>query len=271
MLAHKMLEAATVLLALAAAAPAGATAVAEPRTVEGSFDRVVARGPFQVEIREGAPAAVVVLAEPASQALVRTEVMDGALLIEPVKREHGLGNVRVSVTVPSLAGVELAGSGNATVESGPRPRDMSLAVRGSGNLSWTGAAQRLAAAVNGSGNLRVEGSASSLRAAVSGSGGLVYAGKASSTTIALAGSGDATLTGGGDSLEVSTAGSGSVDAKGFAVRDANVSTAGSGDVAVRIAGGTITASLVGSGDVDWTGEGKVGEVQVHGSGSFRHR
>jgi hypothetical protein len=57
----------------------------------------------------------------------------------------------------------------------------------------------------------------------------------------------------------------------FAAKDASVSIAGSGDVSLRLAGGTLTARVSGSGSVTWSGEGKLGDVEVTGSGRFRKR
>jgi len=272
MCARPMLPAVAVLAFLgpAPAVRAEATSVPQTRAVEAAFTRVVARGPFDVEIRGGAAASVVVFAAPGRHELVRTLVKDGSLVIEPASREQAREDVRVSVTLPSLEGIELAGSGSVRAEAGPEPRDVGLALRGSGSLAWSGATRSLSAEVDGSGNLRVDGPAPSLHAAVSGSGNLAYRGTAKSVTLAVAGSGDARLDGRGDSLKVATTGSGRVDARGFAARDVEISTAGSGDVAVRVAGGSVTATLVGSGDVEWSGEGRVGGVQVLGSGRFRH-
>ncbi|MEY2669436.1 MAG: hypothetical protein RJA59_2074, partial [Pseudomonadota bacterium] len=60
---------AAVLPILALAAP-----VSTPVPVTGSFTRVDARGDFEVEVREGAPASVEILAEPGLAERIQVEV-----------------------------------------------------------------------------------------------------------------------------------------------------------------------------------------------------
>ena len=75
-------------VSLAAAAPAAAAPnaraedrVARPREVPGAFTRVRVGGPFDVTVREGSPAAVVVEATPADQEKVKVEVRGDALVV----------------------------------------------------------------------------------------------------------------------------------------------------------------------------------------------
>jgi len=226
--------------------------VSSPVAVTGTFDRIASRGDFDVQVREGAPASVEILAEPGWAERIEVEVSGGELRLSRKKAFDSARGVLVKVVVPGFRGLSVGGSGKGSAESGPAPRAVNLAVSGSGDLAWKGTAAALDLAVSGSGELKAACEAGPVNAAISGSGEMKLSGK-------------------GESLKAAVSGSGELDAKEFAVRDANVSIAGSGDVHVRLAGGTLNAQIAGSGDVTWSGEGKVGSVATAGSGKVRHR
>ncbi len=219
----------------AAALPllAFAEPVSSQVAVTGSFDRIASRGDFDVQVREGTPAAVEILAEPGWAGRIEVEVSGDELRLSRKKGFDSARGVLVKVVLPGFRGLSVGGSGKGSAESGPEARDVSLSVSGSGELSWKGNAAALDLAVSGSGDMKLTGKGESLKAAVSGSG--------------------------------------EIDAKEFTVRDATVSIAGSGDVEIRLAGGTLDAQIAGSGDVTWSGEGKVGSVATAGSGRVRKR
>lgn len=238
---------AATLPVMAFAAPAST-----PVVIGGTFDRVESRGDFDVQVREGAPASVEILAEPGWAERIDVEISGGELRLSRKKGFDSARGVLVKVVVPSFRGLSVGGSGKGSAESGAAPRDVSLAVSGSGELAWKGVAAALDLAVSGSGELKATGEAGPVKAAISGSG-------------------EMKLTGKGESLKASVSGSGELDAKDFAVRDANVSISGSGDAELRLAGGTLNAQIAGSGNVTWSGEGKVGAVATAGSGRVRQR
>jgi hypothetical protein len=223
-----VLVAAAALPALALAAP-----VATPVQLTGTFDRVASRGDFDVEVREGSPASVEIVAEPGWGDRIQVEIAGAELRLSRRKDFDSARGVVVKVVVPGFRGLSVSGSGKGTAESGSPPRDVALSVSGSGELAWKGAAAALELSVSGSGEVKLSGRAESLRAAVSGSG--------------------------------------EVDARDFAVKDATVAIAGSGEVDLRLAGGTLNAQIAGSGDLTWSGEGKLGAVSVAGSGKVRKR
>jgi hypothetical protein len=223
-----------------------------PVTVTGTFDRVASRGDFDVQVHEGSPASVEILAEPGWAERIQVEVSGDELRLSRKKAFDSARGVLVKVVVPGFRGLSLSGSGKGSAESGPAPRDVGLSVSGSGDLAWKGTAAALDLAVSGSGDLHVAGEAGPVKAAISGSGEMKLSGK-------------------GESLKVAVSGSGELDAREFAVKDADVSIAGSGEVDVRLAGGTLNARIAGSGDVTWSGEGKVGAVSTAGSGKVRRR
>jgi len=243
-----------VLLVAAAALPALAMAApfSTPVPVPATFERVASRGDFDVEVKEGSPASIEIVAEPEWAGRIEVQVSGKELRLSRKRDFDSARGVVVKVVVPTFRALSVSGSGRGTAESGASPRDVALSVSGSGELAWKGTAAALDLAVSGSGELEAACEAGPVKAAISGSG-------------------EMKLTGKGESLKAAVSGSGELDAKGFPVRDATVSIAGSGDVAVRLSGGTLTAQVAGSGDVNWWGEGKVGAVATAGSGRVRQR
>ena len=141
----------------------------------------------------------------------------------------GGGHARISVTLPALAGVSIAGSGDVTVDQ----------VRGE-HFTGKGA---------GSGHLTV---------------GTMQVNLAE---LNYAGSGGAKLGGTAQRLNINIAGSGGIDAGALHATQANVSIAGSGNVRATVTGNA-KVSVMGSGDVD-LGGGAHCEVHKMGSGSVR--
>ena len=200
----------------------------------GEFDRIELAGAYDANVRTGA--AVSVHARGSEKAIDNLEVVveDGALVVRPRKKMNfswgKSGKVALTVTVPSLRGAELAGSGDIRIDR----------VAG----------DRFDAGIAGSGNLTVGSvEVNNLKMSISGSGN------------AKAGSGRA------KSVEYSIAGSGGIDAKGVAAETASVSIAGSGNVDGQ-ATGTASVNIMGSGNVGLTGGAKC-SVSKAGSGNAR--
>jgi hypothetical protein len=264
------LPALVLALSLAPAVAPAEAPVAQSRTLAGPFTAVRLRGPYDLVLREGSPASAVVTAGAALQAKVTVEVRDGTLVVEPVDRDRERWDaqrdpVEVAVTLPELRALEVAGSGRARAETGSAPRDLALAVGGSGSLAWKGTAAALDLKVSGSGDLSASGPSREVAVAVSGSGKASYDGRTGPAQVAISGSGGVRLAGEGTELSASTAGSGSLHAGSFPVRDAQVSISGSGDMALRLTGGRLAARIAGSGNVTWQGEATV-EASSSGSG-----
>ena len=139
------------------------------------------------------------------------------------------GKAKVSITMPALADVAVAGSGDVTVDRA-QGAGFKGAIAGSGNLSVaTLAVDRAELSLAGSGKARVGGSAKRL-------------------TVNIAGSGD-------------------VEANGLTASEADVSIAGSGSLRAQV-DGPAKVSVMGSGDVDLGGKARCQTSKV-GSGSVR--
>ena len=203
----------------------------------GNFQRIEVAGPYDVEVRTGGKPGV--SAKGSEKLLERTvvEVRGDKLVIHP-EQHNGFfhfgwtsrGKAHFTVTVPTLSGATIAGSGDIRVDK----------VQG----------QRFEGAVAGSGGIDVAAmDVQTLKLSIAGSGGV------------KAGSGKA------QSAEYEIAGSGDVDAGAIAAQQVKVSIAGSGGVKAH-ASGTADVSIMGSGDVDVSGGAKC-SVSKAGSGNVR--
>lgn len=203
----------------------------------GNFQEVELAGRYDVEIRTGAP--VSVSAEGPENVLnrLRVEVHGDKLTIAPKHssswfhfgRRFSGETVHLTVTVPTLTGATLAGSGVINVDK----------VEG-GNF---------AGSVAGSGQLNVKNvNVQALKLDIAGSGNAkADAGKAQSAELTIAGSGS--LDAGAvhtQQVKVSIAGSGGVRANASVAADVNIM--GSGDVDIS-GGAKCTISKAGSGNV----------------------
>jgi hypothetical protein len=203
-----------VLLVVAAALPALALAapISTPVPVSATFDRVASRGDFDVEVREGSPASVEIVAEPQWAGRVDVEVSDGELRLSRKRDFDSARGVVVKVVVPSVRALSLSGSGK---------------------LDWKGTAAALDVAVSGSGDARLAGKADRLKAAVAGSGDIDAKDcPVRDATVSIAGSGDVAVRLSGGTLTAQIAGSGHVNWWGEGKVGA-VATAGSGRVRQR--------------------------------------
>jgi len=235
-----------IVLAIAAGAAASAACAkdrdesAGPATTRnfqvGAFDRLEVAGPYEVTVATGsAPSVKAAGGERAMERMV-VEVEGGKLRIHPKKRKgFNWGGsrdhpVKLTVTVPTLAGAQIAGSGTISVN------------RVAGDSFEAGVA--------GSGDLRLgQVEVKRFKAGIAGSGEInAGTGRAAVAEYEIAGSGD--IAGAGlvaETASVSIAGSGNVAAN--ATGSASVDIAGSGNV--RVTGGAkCSVSKAGSGNVD---------------------
>ncbi len=179
-----------------------------------AFDRISLTGSPDVVVAVGGQASVRAEGDAADLDRLEIAVVDGELRVSMRPGSSSWFGARrgitVHVTVPSLQGAAITGSGDISID---RVEGQSFAARvgGSGDL--------------GVRQLRVAEASFSL----TGSGGISAAGAAQRTSAALNGSGDLSLA-------------------GFETGDATVSLVGSGDIALR-ATGTAQVRLTGSGDI----------------------
>ncbi len=197
------------------------------------FTAITAAGPDRVIIRRGD--AFMVSARGRAGLLDRLTVrVDGTTL--RLGREDGisyrdaerLGTAVITITLPRLTAMTLAGSGEMQAER---------MDGGAGALTLAGSGDLLVS------DMVVD----SLNVRLAGSGNMTIAGRARSADVSVAGSGDVSgITFGADTADVSVAGSGNVRMQVSGAAD--VSVVGSGDVTLT-GGARCTTSRRGSGDV----------------------
>ena len=238
----------SILLGVAAIAVAGLAGCNQARGEEdkgptvsrnypvAAFDRIAVGGPYEVTVRTGSAPTVSATGGQRDIERMVVEVDGQTLKIHPVRRKgfnftswSNRDVVRLTVTVPQLAGAEIAGSGNIEIDR-VAGDSFAGAVAGSGDLQvGQVAVKQLKLGIAGSGEIRAAaGSAGTASYDIAGSGD-INAGElvAEVASVSIAGSGNVAAHATG-SAKVDIAGSGNVDLKGGA--KCSVSKAGSGNV-----------------------------------------
>ena len=219
------------------------TSATETRTLD-AFEAVAVSGAIDLVVRQGAQQSVQVQADDNLLSMLETLVesgRNGSTLKVRWKRDSGWGSGRqnmqtrskvlITVVMPKLSAVAVAGSGDVRVETFTTPA-LQLSLSGSGDARLNGlTTDELSVRVSGSGDVSGNGSAAKVK-------------------ISIAGSGDVRLA-------------------EMRADDVSVAIAGSGDAAVN-AQKALTVNIAGSGDVSYTGDAQV-KSSVAGSGSVRRR
>jgi hypothetical protein len=219
--------------------------VTEHRSV-APFTRIHQRTSFPVFVAQKANASVDVRVDADLRSFVDTVVEDGVLRVVQTAAFDSSRMPFVAVAVPRLEGAVNSGAGAMVITRIAQHDPLGLACRGSGDVTFQGAAGALSAQASGSGALTLIGSAAYLM--------------------------------------VRATASGAVDASHFVAGGADVSASGSGAIAVRVVGratiaaegaasidatldrGLVDFSIAGSGGIAWSGDAEVASVRRTGSG-----
>ena len=179
-----------------------------------SFESVSLSGSFDVEIVVGESQSVVLYGDEEDLDEIVTRVRRGELQIyyEDEHRRWRGGDIEVKITVPSLTGFELSGSGSGDI-SNVNATDFSLEISGSGNLTVDGKCVDLELEISGSGNIDSEELiCDTAEVEISGSGNIdVHA--ASAISAQISGSGDIDVYGHPTRVSLSSSGSGSINVR----------------------------------------------------------
>jgi hypothetical protein len=202
--------------------------VTEERPVSG-IERIALYGIGEVEVTLGASETLVIEAEDNLLQYLETEVDNGVLEL----RTRNLINlqprkdIRYTVTVKSIDGLEILGSGNITLDQADVP---------------------------------------SMRLLIAGSGG-IHVGdlKADALDITIPGSGKIQVSGEVERQTINVAGSGKVQANDLRSQSAEVRLAGSGDMTIWVVE-DLTVRILGSGDIRYYGSPSVSQT-ILGSGN----
>ena len=188
----------------------GSGAAATSTRALANFSGIDLAGSNNVTVVAGARQSVVVHADTNLLSHVTTQVRAGTLIIGDVGSFSARSPMYVEVSVPSLAALELSGSGTITV-TGISASQLAVTLPGSGDIDASGSVTRLNVSIDGSGNAQLSGlvarnvdavvsgsgtifvtATQSLDAKVPGSGAVLYGGNPPQVTTSITGSGAVT-------------------------------------------------------------------------------
>lgn len=196
---------------------------------------IVLAGPDKVIVRDGSELDIEVAGDDDAVDALRFSIDDGTLAITRKKDSwKDKGTATVTVTLPELNEVVLAGSGDIEIEKMSRRAEVTIAGSGTAKVAEL-TAENFDMTIAGAGDFEAAGSVDRLDMTIAGSGRAKMAGlKVERADISVAGSGDAEFSSDGK-VEASIVGSGRVTVLGRA--DCTVSAVGSGKLNCKPARG----------------------------------
>lgn len=204
--------------------------VTETRSVEG-FHSIDLRGIGEVRITVDGTESLTVEAEDNLIDQLTSDVRGNTLILGTDRPIRPTEDVIFTVTMQTLEGIEISGSGAVTVSEFSTD-GFEVDVSGSGSAAVTGiAADDVFAGISGSGAITITGDADSLDLSISGSG--AFDGERLAVDVGdveISGSGSATVNA-SERLDVVVSGSGSVEYLGNP--SVSVNSSGSGSVSQR--------------------------------------
>ncbi len=225
-------------IAMVSSAAIAASAVADVRETRPltGFNSIAVGGGIDINLRQGQPFSVEVVADDGELDDIVTEVRDGKLEIRRSRSQgwfsRGDDAGTVNITMPAL--VSLTASGGSEVE---------------GEGAFT--ADALELVVSGGSDLELDVAAGDLE--VTASGGADVALRGSARTARLQASGGSDL-----------------DALGLTVDDADVQSSGGSDLAIGVRS-RIVGNASGGSDISYAGQPSVVQVTASGGGGVRQR
>lgn len=247
----------------------------ETRNVSG-FTRVSYRVPGKLYLKQGSPVKVELEGAKDILAEIETEVSGDRLIIGKENRWNDWGwsndKVTVYVTMPTIEGVSVSGSGDLFCEEKINVNNLDLSVSGSGSMRLAfNASGDVQADVSGSGDMDLKGSCNNFESDVSGSG-RVYVSMASrgNADFGVSGSGKIQAQGSTQEVKVGIGGSGRVNAGDLTADRCTVRISGSGDAEINVKD-ELEVNISGSGSVVYSGDPKRVNSHASGSGHVRKR
>ncbi|MES2261619.1 MAG: head GIN domain-containing protein [Pseudomonadota bacterium] len=233
------------------ASAAGRTPGSEVRKIGNGISVVELSGPIDLTLRQGDKPYLKVKGEQRLLANVETE-QDGKTLHIGTKGMllHHRRPLQVELVLPSLAQLEVHGTGDSTV-NGFSGEKLSVQLYGSGNVQFNGRFKQVAAGVHGSGDLNLNaGNSEDVMLEMVGSGQIKTSGSCKTLNAELNGSGDLDAQHmASDKVKVNLVGSGTTNV--FARHSADLVLRGSGDIRVYGNPDNRNVSRTGSGEISW--------------------
>lgn len=242
----------------------------ETRNV-GTFTKIAFRVPGKLILKQGSPQSVVLEGDKELLDKIETDLDGNKLSIGREGRWMDWSwrddnKITVYVTMSSIEGLAVSGSGDLVGSGKFSTGDLELKVSGSGSLDIEADAKgELTADVSGSGDIKLKGSCQSFDSSVSGSGKVNIAGSISGkAVVSVSGSGRVMASGSAQQMKATISGSGKVLAADLEVSKCDVRISGSGDVEINVKD-ALDANISGSGSVSY--KGNPSQLNSHASGS----
>lgn len=216
------------MICFAAGFAAGQSSARETRNLKG-FSRINYGISGNLEVKLGNEYSVVLEGEKSDLNRIISEVSGDRLTLKHDNMRFGnFGKVNVYVTMPSVTGLSVSGSGKAVILDPVRTEDLDLNVSGSGRLVTSDlAVENIDCGISGSGNITIAGgTVKNVDLTISGSGN--FSGEEATISmldVSVSGSGSCTCFV-AESIDASISGSGSVYYKGDPSVRARVSGSG---------------------------------------------
>ncbi len=219
----------------------------QERNVTAQVVKVEISGPIDLTLEQNANPSMKITGE---QHLLDNlnAVVDGDTLKISSKgvKLHGRHTINVNLSLPALQSLRMHGSGDTNAK-GFTGDNLTVALRGSGDLRFDGQYKNITAQLDGSGDLNLHG------------------GKSEQVTLELTGSGDLTATGEAKTVQTKLHGSGDMRAASLIGETVVTETVGSGDTQVH-AKQSIKVDLRGNGEVNIAGNPSSRSVSTKGNG-----
>ncbi|SFU57903.1 head GIN domain-containing protein [Pseudoduganella namucuonensis] len=230
---------------------AGRAPGSEVRQIGNGITSVELSGPIDLVLRQGDKPYLKVRGEQRLLGNVET-AQDGKTLHIGTKGMlfHHRRPLQVELVLPSLAELEVHGTGDSTV-NGFSGEKLNVQLYGSGNVNFNGRFKQVAAGVHGSGELNLNtGNSEDVALEMVGSGQIKTSGSCKTLNADVNGSGDLDAQHmASDRVTVNLKGSGSTNV--FARHSAELTLRGSGDIRVYGNPDNRNVSRTGSGEVSW--------------------
>lgn len=251
-------------------------AIAQKRETRevSTFTKISFRTPGKVYIKQGSPQKVEIEGSTEALEKIKTKVEGNKLTIGPDDNwfnwSWGDDNkVVVYVTVASVEGLSVSGSGDLIAQTKITSNELDLNVSGSGSLEAEIEAGDVDANVSGSGNMNLKGRCKNVETDISGSGNvelnLVISGTAD---FDISGSGEVEAAGTAQTVKAEITGSGKVLGANLETEKCEVQISGSGDVEINVKR-ELDARISGSGTVSYRGNPTHVNSESNGSGKVR--
>lgn len=239
-----------------------------------SFTKISFRSAGKVYVKQGSPQKVELEGSAELLEKIKTTVENGRLSIGPEDKWYKMSwgeteKLTVYITVASIEGLSVSGSGNLIAQTKIKAGNLDLNVSGSGSLKAEIEAGDVDANVSGSGDIDITGTCKSFESDVSGSGKVKLNAVVTGTAdFGVSGSGRIEASGSAATVKAGISGSGRVLAADLESEKCEVRISGSGGVEINVKK-ELDARISGSGSVRYKGEPSRVNTSSSGSGSVK--